>query len=241
LNVSLSMQSEIASDRVLAALRARSSRIRQVRYRLNRTVLLSVSRDGRTLNTHECFRHAPPRVLDAIATFVTAPRRSTEFRTALDTIRGWDGAERGLEAAKRARRRRSRPAPGRDGEAVAPVRVLFDGFNRVRFGGQLPAIPLRISGRMRRALGTISYEEEEGRRRVREIAISADLLLPANAAVLRDTLLHEMAHAEAWLRHGHQGHGPVWRRIAERVGCVPRALTRVPIRRRPRNLSAAAS
>jgi predicted SprT family Zn-dependent metalloprotease len=65
--------------------------------------------------------------------------------------------------------------------------------------------------------------------------ISADLLLPANAEVLRDTLLHEMAHGEAWLRHGHRGHGKIWRRIAERVGCVPRALTQTRVARHRRN------
>jgi hypothetical protein len=41
-----------------------------------------------------------------------------------------------------------------------------------------------------------------------------------------------MAHVEAWLDHGDRGHGPHWRRIAKRLGCVPRAQTRerVPLR-----------
>jgi hypothetical protein len=228
--ISFAMTPDPAHDRVLAALRARASRIRTIRYRMNRTVLLSVSRDGRTLNTHECFRDAPGRVVDAIATFVSAPRRSVEYRRALETIRAWDGAARGLERARRARPAR-RP-PGRGAPETARLRVMFDRYNRHRFGGRLPAIPLRISRRMTRSLGTISYLETGGRRTVREIAISADLMLRGNEEVLRDTLLHEMAHAEAWLRHGHQGHGPIWRRVAERVGCVPLALTRTPIRRR---------
>jgi predicted SprT family Zn-dependent metalloprotease len=87
---------------------------------------------------------------------------------------------------------------------------------------------------MTRSLGTISYGEEGPARTVKEIAISADLLVPENRAVLEDTLLHEMAHAEAWLRHGHRGHGPIWRRVAERVGCTPRALIHTRVRRRSR-------
>lgn len=218
-------------DPILAALRARNSTVRRVRYRPNRTVLLSISRDGRTLNSHECFRGAPRRIVDAIVTFVTVSRRSTAYRLALTAIQEWEGSTRGLEAARRARGRRRVRTSGSDAE---PLRALFDRYNADRFGGRLPRIPLRLSRRMTRALGTISYLETDGRRVVRDIAISVDLLLPGNVAVLRDTLLHEMAHAEAWLRHGHRGHGKVWRRIAERVGCVPTALTRVPVRRRGR-------
>ncbi len=223
------MISEPSRDPVLRALKARGSKIEEVRYRENRAVLLSISRDGRTLNTHACFREAPPNVVRAITTFVSAPRRSVEYRAALDLIRNWEGAKRGLRVARRTRPRRR---PSRDAECTAPVRALFDRFNRTRFDGSLPVIPIRLSGRMTRTLGTISYDSVGGRRRVREIALSADLLIPHNRAALEDTMLHEMAHAEAWLRHGHRGHGPAWRSVAERVGCTPRALTRTRIRRR---------
>lgn len=226
--------SHATTDRLLHALRARGSGIRRIRYRENRSVLLSVSRDGRTLNSHACFREAPEGVLDAVVEFLSSGRRSAASRRALETLRGWEGAREGLERARRRRpRRRSRPLNGAE---TAPVRALFDEFNRARFGGALPDIGLRLSRRMTRTLGTIAYATEgdagaEGGRRVREIAIAADLLLPENRAVLEDTLLHEMAHAEAWLAHGHRGHGAVWRRVAERVGCTPRALTHTRIRR----------
>jgi len=220
-----------APDPILAALRARNSSVLRVRYRRNRTVLLSISRDGTTLNSHECFRGAPRGIVDAIVTFVTVPRRAAEYRRALSAIQEWEGAARGLEQARRTRPQRRVRAGGPDAE---PLRILFDRYNAAHFGGRLPRIPLRLSRRMTRALGTISYGEAEGSRIVRDIAISADLLMAGNEEVLRDTLLHEMAHAEAWLRHGHRGHGKVWRRTAERVGCAPTALTRVPVRRRGR-------
>ncbi len=230
-SVSLRMILDPTTDPILTLLRARSTSIRRVRYRRNRTVLLSVSRDGRTLNSHECFREAPRRILEAIAVFVTVSRRSAEYRRALAAIQEWEGAVRGLENARRSRGRRRARTNGGD---VDELNALYDRFNDAEFGGRLPAIPLRWSRRMTRALGTIAYGEATGGRTVREIAISADLLIPGNEAALRDTLLHEMAHAEAWLRHGHRGHGPIWRSIAERVGCAPAALTRDPVRRRRR-------
>ncbi|MGH7504539.1 MAG: SprT-like domain-containing protein, partial [Longimicrobiales bacterium] len=49
-----------------------------------------------------------------------------------------------------------------------------------------------------------------------------------------DTLLHEMAHAEAWLLHAHREHGRPWRTVARRVGCEARACSTVRIRRRRR-------
>jgi len=218
-------------DPMLARLRRRGAAIRRIRYRENRSVLLSLSRDGRTLNSHVCFRNAPPKVVDAIALFLRSRRGSPAYVRALETIRGWEGVRRGLERARRARpRRRTALSPPSHGDRLAR---LFDRFNRQRFRGRLPRIPLRISRRMTRSLGTISYGTGRDRS-VTEIAISADLFLPANQAVFEDTVLHEMAHAEAWLVHGHRGHGRAWREIAERVGCTPRALIRASVRRASR-------
>lgn len=228
------------ADPLLSVLRAHRSLIRHVRYRDNRTVLLSVSRDGRTLNCHRCFRDAPPDILQAIATFLTTRRASAGGRRALDRLRSWEGTRRGLAEARRLRPRRKRPVT--DGPGTAPLRALFHRLNREAFDNRLPAIPIRVSRRMTRSLGTIRYGPESGAqhapRIVLEIAISADLLLPLNRDSLRDTLLHEMAHAEAWLQHAHRGHGPPWRRIAERVGCTPRATCRSAIVRRPRGRKA---
>ena len=218
------------ADPVLRALHRAGSGIRAVRYRENRSVLLSVSRDGRVLNSHVCFRDAPPAIARAVATFVTSRRGARASAEALDTLREWEGTRAGLASARRRRRRRSRRVNGPETERL---RRLFDRFNWLRFDGALPDIPLRVSRRMTRSLGTIAYAAGSPPR-VREIAISADLLQEENRAVLEDTLLHEMAHAEAWLQAGHRGHGAPWRRIAERVGCVPRALTKARVHRRSR-------
>ena len=226
------MSTERSDDPILSALRARGSAIRRVRYRANRSVLLSVSRDGRTLNSHVCFRDAPPEIVAAVVGAVTARRGTGTRGTALRALREWEGTRRGLERARRLKPRRSRKVNGRE---TRPLRELFCRFNAEKFAGRLPDIPLRVSRRMTRSLGTIRYgrgtdagEGVAGRigagRTVAEIAISAQLIEPGNRAVLEDTLLHEMAHAEAWLLHGHRGHGRIWRRVARRVGCRPRAV-----------------
>ena len=221
------------TDRLLRGLRARGSAVRKVRYRDNRTVLLSVSLDGRTLNCHTAFRSAPARIVDAIALFLRSRRGSADYERALERIRTWEGARKGLERARRrGARQTARILAGPPTPEVAAIQRVYRQFNRLKFGGRLPAVPIRISRRMTRSLGTISYGGRGEDRRIREIAISADLLAPANRRVLEDTLLHEMAHAEAWLRHGHRGHGGVWRAIAHRVGCTPSALIHTRVRGR---------
>ena len=221
------------SDRLLAGLKARGASIRRVHYRENRTVLLSVSRDGRTLNCHAAFRTAPARVVEAISVFLRSRRGTAEYERALERIRGWEGVRRGLERARRRGARQSaRLMAGPPTPEAAAVGRIYRQLNRARFRGRLPEVPIRISRRMTRSLGTISYGGRGEDRRIREIAISADLLAPSNRAILEDTLLHEMAHGEAWLDHGHRGHGPVWRSIARRVGCTPSALIHARVRGR---------
>ncbi|MGH7482792.1 MAG: hypothetical protein ACRELV_11605, partial [Longimicrobiales bacterium] len=63
-------------DRLLTALRARGIRfVRRVRLRRNRRTVLSISRDGRTLNAHACLATAPPHVIDLAAAFLAARPR----------------------------------------------------------------------------------------------------------------------------------------------------------------------
>ena len=50
----------------------------------------------------------------------------------------------------------------------------------------------------------------------RRITLSAPLTRVHDQALVRDTILHEVAHALAGPRHGHDAR---WRRIAEEIGC----------------------
>ncbi len=239
-------------ETLLDALRARgATRLRRVVVRENRTRLLSLSRDRRTLNAHVCFLGATPRVVEALATFAAAGARTEEHHQAVARLRAWPGAVDGLRKARRkaaraaARKVARRPA----GASVLALptgpscgtplqreflRRLYDRLNATRFRGALPAVHLRLSPRMSRRYGHVRYDERGGRRRIVELALNVDLLMEGNEPELVDTMLHEMAHVEAWLRHGEKGHGEIWQRISERVGADTTASSsrRIRLRRR---------
>lgn len=237
---------------VLLELRRRgASGLVQVRFRRNRTVLWSLTDRGRVLNLHAAYAAAPPEILDAFALLVRdGARRTAAAGRAARRVREWPPVAeamerlRGVQAAAALSAAQSvAPHSHRWGEATGlrcagdaeerqRVRELYAGFNRSRFGGVLPpGIPLRLSGRMRRRLGHMRPGTAPGGARVVvEIALSRLLLLPANALLLDDVLLHEMAHAADWLVDGRAGHGPTWKAWARRVGCHPRACTNLPVR-----------
>jgi hypothetical protein len=193
---------------ILGALRVRGATfVEEVRLRPNRSRLISLSADRRRLNLHECFRAAPARVLDAVATFATAPGRSRTFRDAVEAMREWhEGqvAEYGLGEPL---------ANCGTPEQVRYLKEVYDQLNDSHFNGGLPrTLPIRLSDRMSRRFGHVSYARTvQGVRKVAELALNIDLLLPGNERALVDTLLHEMAHVEAWLVHGHREHGGIWR------------------------------
>ena len=43
---------------------------------------------------------------------------------------------------------------------------------------------------------------------------------------IRDTILHEIAHALAWTRHGERTHGAQWKQICREIGAVPCAAAK---------------
>lgn len=65
--------------------------------------------------------------------------------------------------------------------------------------------------RARRTLGVCRYDP-------RIIGLSIHLVQRNDPEEIRETLLHEIAHA---LVGPGQGHGPAWREMARRIGCQP--------------------
>ena len=53
---------------------------------------------------------------------------------------------------------------------------------------------------------------------------------------VEDTILHEIAHALSWIRHGEtgRGHGILWKRICVEIGAVPRACSKYKLNQ-PKN------
>jgi hypothetical protein len=221
----------LGEDEFLRALRARGvDGVLRVRFRPNRTRLISLSADSASLNLHECFRSAPDPVIDAIAAFLRAGHGSREQRAAVRAMRGFSEGQL-PEAAEPPLRIRARAGTGPQRDFLAEA---YRRLNAHLFEGRLPEdLPLRWSDRMARRYGHVEYRHVNGQAPcISELALNVDLMLPGNERHLLDTLVHEMAHVEAWVLHGQRGHGPIWRRIARRAGCEVRALSHVRIRRR---------
>jgi len=218
---------------LIHALRLRGVRgIRRVRYRPNRTRLISLSVDRGSLNLHECFRGASERVLDAIAVFLRGSPGTTEYREAVRVMRAWSDGQSPDEMLLPEPAVITATAGTR--EQLAFIRAAYRHLNREWFADRLPPdVTIRFSRRMVRRFGHVEYGRNRGGvRRIVEIALNIDLLLEENERHLVDTLLHEMAHVEAWVILGHRGHGEPWRRVAARVGCEVNAASRVRLRRR---------
>ena len=225
-----------------------ATRISCVTFRKNRSTIWSLTQNGTVLNVHNAYRRASPALLDAFATLaIEGEVRSTASQRAAQEISSWPVlAEeiRGLREAHDERRREGSPEDDvthccATPEQRAYLRAVYQYFNHTRFDGSLPPdVPVRLSNRMRSALGhMMPAERRDGTRYVVEIALNCDLMLPGNGAERADTLLHEMAHVADWLESGERGHGASWRAWARRAGCQPTRLYERPVRyRRNRRL-----
>ena len=227
---------------LLALRRRRIRRVQRVRFKENRARIITLGRDGATLHVHACFAAADDTVLDAVALFLKADRRTTAYRDAIRRMRefwtargvaeGW-ALEEDYAIIDGVRRL---PCTGSAAQR-AFLGEAFARYNLIHFSGGLPQdFPIRISDRMASRFGHMRYHTmQTGQRIVLELALNQNLFAPGNESYLMDTLLHEMTHVEAWLGHAHRGHGNVWRRIARRVGCDPHACCTMVIRRRRRD------
>jgi len=219
-----------------------------VHFRHNRNTVWSLTQNQTVLNVHAAYRRASPSLLDAFAT-VAMERgvHSPAARAAASEISHWPE----LTVAIQELRQRHADRVGQSSNEGAAhccataeqreyLRAVYAYFNRTRFAGTLPGdIPVRLSSRMKAALGhMMPGERSDGSRRVIEIALNVDLMLPGNGAERADTLLHEMAHVADYLESGGRGHGRSWKAWARQVGCRPTTLYERPVRYRRRRRDA---
>jgi len=242
---SVGMEPLTASAFAAEIRRRGARRIRRATFRNNRNTIWSLTQRGSVLNAHEAFRTAPPEILDAFAVIArTGGLTTREAREAGRVVHEWPTLLVAIEAA-RASHVNQRRLAATDAEAAAThccgtpaqrqyLRIIYAYFNRTRFGGILPDdLPLRLSSRMRSALGhMLPGGDGVESRVVVEIALNVDLMLAGNGPERVDTLLHEMAHAADYLLTGHRGHGRSWKEWARRVGCSPTLCYERPVRRR---------
>lgn len=175
--------------------------------------MASVGDAGETLRLHEAFRDAPEDVLRSIGLVLRGRGRPGEA-AARERVRAF--LKRSLPAAPPASRPRpERPSPA-DRVHLQRLRAEFEAVNAAHFGGSLPTVPLRISGRMRRRNGHFSANPLE-------IAISRRLCEMGAAGEAECTLRHEMIHLHQYVAGRKPGHGKDFRLWAERLGVPPRA------------------
>ncbi|MDH4132438.1 MAG: SprT-like domain-containing protein [Gemmatimonadota bacterium] len=183
----------------------------------NRTVLLSVTAQG-VLRVHRGYAWAPDRVLSAIVKYVRPGTRRATRRSAEREFLTFP-VEVHAPPARPSRRGVERPRAG-DEVVLARLAGAHRRLNDAHFGGGLPVIQFRLSGRMRTRLGELAVDARSGK--PLEIAVSRAHLKHGWAEV-EQTVLHEMVHqwqAESALP---VDHGTVFRRKARAVGIEPSA------------------
>lgn len=231
-----------ATDFLFELHRRGATRINCVTFRRNRSTIWSLTRDGTVLNVHSAYRRASPALLDAFATVAIEGEVGSDVaKRAATAISAWPELADEIRRLREAHDARRREA---DEDRIAHccatpeqrlyLHAVYGYFNYTRFDGSLPTdIPIRLSNRMRSALGhMMPGERKNGTRYVVEIALNCDLMLHGNGAERADTLLHEMAHVADWLESGERGHGPSWKFWACHAGCQPTRLYERPVRYR---------
>lgn len=203
------------AEALLAALRAFGlQQITRCRLTKNRNVMVSFG-DGE-LRVHEGYLAAPDEVLQAIARFVDAKTRRDRLR-----------ARRTLLAfpieipAGSVRRRRTSSHPD-DRGLEERLTQWHRQFNARHFAGQLRAVPIRVSRRMRGRLGQYSAATPHGV--VAEIAIGRRHLRRDGWEQALETLLHEMVHQWQAETGRPLGHGPEFRLKCADLGIEGRAV-----------------
>lgn len=207
--------------------------VERLRVTGNRTVLVSLS-SKRVLSVHRAYAMAPDRVLRAIVRFVARGTPKDLRMAARHEIVSFHEASVPVEAHPPRRVRPPRPHPG-DAAALERLGLLFQALNQRHFMGSLPAIPIRLSGRMRTRLGQLTMSRDG---RPTEITVSRAHLAHGWDEV-EHTLLHEMVHL--WqCTDGHAvDHGLRFRAKALEVGAVAAARRWVGRnRKRPARLPA---
>jgi len=214
----------LTGDDLLARLRSLGLR-RIQRCTLTRNANVMVSWRGDELRVHEGYLTAPLDVHEAIVTFVESRSRA-ERRAATKRI----VAHSGSTWRDSGRRERTRPE---DEPLVQKLAQWHKRLNDEYFGGELRAVPIRVSHRMKSRLGhytggrvdrwtggpdTTNDERPKNERPLGEIAISWRHVRRHRWEEVIHTLIHEMVHQWQDENGLEIDHGPRFRAKARDVG-----------------------
>ena len=175
----------------------------------NRTTMVSFR--GRELRVHRGYLAAPREVHAAIVRFVQGRTRALR-QTARRVIIGYEVPP---ELSRPKRPRRPSPIAERDIEIFAKLDGHHERLNALHFGGELSAIEIRLSDRMRSRLGHYQVGSADT---PPHIAISRRHLKRNGWTEVVNTLLHEMVHQWQSERGLKVDHGRQFRAKARSVG-----------------------
>jgi len=201
-----------------------------VRVTDNRTVMVSLSR-RRVLSIHRGYARSSDRVLKAVVRFLSPSASRALRRAAQHEILAFR-AELHADGPPRRRRAGDQPRPG-DVAHTDRLARLFREANATHFGGTLPELPIRLSGRMKSRLGQLCLSHETAE--PLEITVSRRHAERHGWAEVADTLLHEMVHLWQHVQGHPVDHGSLFRAKAREVGVEPaarRSLRRSPAHER---------
>ena len=199
------------AEELLARLRYLGLRsISSIKLTRNRNVMVSFG-DG-VLRANEGYLAAPEAVLRGIVAFV-------EGRTRADRRAGRDIIVSFPIEASRAPARRERMHDD-DHEIAAQLSDWHARYNSRHFGGQLKAVDMRVSRRMKSRLGHYSAAQGDV---PAEIAISRAHVRRHGWTEALHTLLHEMVHQWQDETGVPIDHGGTFRRKCREVGIAPYA------------------
>jgi hypothetical protein len=207
-----------SAEEILAVVAPIAPHFRQVVFTRNRRIMASVGDRGRELRLNEAFATAPREVLVAVASLFAARDARTRSR-AKAAVREYI-ATIPLESAAVRRRPRTRQVLPGDEPHLQALREEFRRINAAHFGGELPEVPLYLSGQMRRRNGHFCSHPVE-------IVISRTLCTHAHPGEALHTLRHEMIHLWQHASGKKPDHGPEFRAWARRLDVHPRATRRV--------------
>ena len=184
------------------------------RCRLTRNRSVMVSFRGRELRIHEGYLGAPPEVLQAITVFVGG--RTAAARRAARAVILAHPVDRPTRP-----RRAERTRPEDEGLA-ATLTGWHARYNERHFGGELRAVAVRVSRRMRSRLGHYTAACPSSGEAA-EIVISRRHIRRHGWQEALHTLLHEMVHQWQDETGRTIDHGATFRAKAREVGIAPYA------------------
>ena len=90
-------------------------------------------------------------------------------------------------------------------------------------------IPVEINGRLKRTLGRCTYEKYDDVTVPILIEFSRDLIESDDIEQIRETIIHECAHAIVTLQTGERhGHDELWKRTCRRLGIAGERCAKKP-------------